>query len=407
MKAHDIVVTGLGLVTPAGIGTDATWRGLLDGTPTSRPDPELAGLPTDFCCRVPDFDTNTLLGGVLAARLDRFAAMAVVAAREAVASAGLDPATWPSDRVGVVAGTATAAFGPYQDVCAKLERGRPDLVSPRFMPRVIPNMTAAEIGLDLGARGPNLVTTTACASGATALGTALAMLRTGMCDLIVAGGAEAMCSPIPCAAFGQMRALSRRTFDPAGASRPFDADRDGFVLAEGAGMLVLERADHARARRATPLAVLAGYGASCDAHHVTAPHPEGDGAARALRAAIADAGLGPSDIDHVNAHGTGTQLNDAAEARALRAVFGTPPPVTAAKGALGHTIGAAGAIEAAATVLALRDQAIPPTANLDRQDPAIDLDVVAKLPRRTRMSAAASTSFGFGGQNAVLVLTQP
>ncbi|MEU8132113.1 beta-ketoacyl-[acyl-carrier-protein] synthase family protein [Streptodolium elevatio] len=407
MKVRDVVVTGIGLVTPAGIGVDATWNGLLAGTPTARRDPELAGLPTDFSCRVPDFDAARLLGGVLAARLERFAAMAVVAAREAVAYAGLDPSTCQNERVGVVAGTATASLSPVGDVCAKMERGQHHLVSPRFLPRTIPNMSAAEIGLDLGARGPNLVTSTACASGATAIGTALAMLRTGMCDVIVAGGAESMCSPVPCAAFGQMRALSRRTYDPAGASRPFDADRDGFVLAEGAGMLVLEHADHARARGAVPLAVLAGYGASCDAHHPTAPHPEGAGAAQALHAAIADAGLSAPDIAHVNAHGTGTRLNDAAEFRALKAVFERPPVVTANKGALGHTIGAAGAVEAAASVLSLRHQVVPPTANLERQDPDIDLDVVTKVPRGLRMDAVATTSFGFGGQNAVLVFTTP
>lgn len=405
MKVRDIVVTGIGLVTPAGIGTAATWNGLLAGVPTARRDPELVGLPTDFSCRVPDFDAARLLGGVLAARLERFAAMAVVAAREAVASAGLDPAAWQSERVGVVAGTGASAFQQVQEVGAKLAGGQHHLVSPRFIPRSIPNMSAAEVGLDLGARGPNLATSTACASGATAIGTALAMLRAGMCDVIVAGGAEAMVSPIPCAAFGQMRALSRRVDDPAGASRPFDADRDGFVLAEGAGMLILERADHARARGAAALAVLAGYGASCDAHHTTAPHPQGAGAAQALRTAIADAGLSAADIDHVNAHGTSTQLNDAAESRALNAVFARPPAVTANKGVLGHTIGAAGAVEAAATVLSLRHQTIPPTANLDRQDPEIDLDVVTKAPRPMRMAAAATTSFGFGGQNAALVFT--
>ncbi|WP_436773621.1 beta-ketoacyl-[acyl-carrier-protein] synthase family protein [Yinghuangia sp. YIM S09857] len=407
MKVRDVVVTGIGLVTPAGIGADATWNGLMAGIPTARRDPELAGLPTDFSCQVPDFDAARLLDGMLAARLERFAAMAVVAAREAVASAGLDPATWQGDRVGVVAGTATASFSPVQDVCAKMDRGQHHLVSPRFLPRMIPNMSAAEIGLDLGARGPNLVTSTACASGATAIGTALAMLRAGMCDVIIAGGAESMRSPIPCAAFGQMRALSRRGHDPAGASRPFDADRDGFVLAEGAGMLVLERADHARARGASVHAVLAGYGASCDAHHTTAPHPEGEGAAQALRAAIADAGLAASDIGHVNAHGTGTRLNDAAEFRALKAVFARPPVVTANKGVLGHTIGAAGAVEAAASVLSLRHQVVPPTANIERQDPDIDLDIVVKAPRKVRMGAVATTSFGFGGQNAVLVFTTP
>lgn len=233
------------------------------------------------------------------------------------------------------------------------------------------------------------------------------MLRAGMCDVVVAGGAESVCSRIPAATFGQMRALSVRRAEPAAASRPFDADRDGFVLGEGAAMLVLERVEHARARGAQAQARLAGYGAGCDAHHFIAPHPDGRGAAEAVRAALADADLVPSDIDHVNTHGTSTALNDIAEFRALHSVFGWPPPVTANKSVLGHAIGGAGAIEAACTVLTLRHQLIPPTANQDRQDPDIDLDVVSKVPRPHRMRAALTTSYGFGGQNAVLAFTTP
>ncbi|MGW8397314.1 beta-ketoacyl-[acyl-carrier-protein] synthase family protein [Streptomyces lydicus] len=403
MSAREVAVTGLGLVTPAGVGVAATWHGLLSGESPAARDPALDGLPVDFCCRVPGFDAAERLGRRLSWRLDRGAAMALVAAREAVADAGLGTDRWDPLRVGVVLGVGTASMERYEEEFAKLAGGRATEISPLAIPRSVPNMVAGEVGMDLRVRGPNLTVSTACASGATALGTARQLLLADACDVVVAGGSESLCSRIPAACFHQMGALSRRGDDPAGASRPFDADRDGFVLAEGAGMLVLERAEHARGRGARVRSYLAGYGASCDAYHFTAPHPEGRGAAEALSAALGDAGLEPGDIGHVNAHGTSTVLNDRAEALALRQVFRRPPPVTAVKGALGHAAGGAGAIEAACTVLALQEQVVPPTANLRCPDPDIELDVVSKVPRPVRMAAAVSNAFGFGGQNAVLV----
>ncbi|MFG2395602.1 beta-ketoacyl-[acyl-carrier-protein] synthase family protein [Streptomyces lydicus] len=403
MSAREVAVTGLGLVTPAGVGVAATWHGLLSGQSLAARDPALDGLPVDFCCRVPGFDAAERLGRRLSWRLDRCAAMALVAAREAVADAGLGTDRWDPLRVGVVLGVGTASMERYEEEFAKLTSGRATEISPLAIPRSVPNMVAGEVGMDLRVRGPNLTVSTACASGATALGTARQLLLADACDVVVAGGSESLCSRIPAACFHQMGALSRRGDDPAGASRPFDADRDGFVLAEGAGMLVLERAEHARARGARVRSYLAGYGASCDAYHFTAPHPEGRGAAEALSAALGDAGLEPGDIGHVNAHGTSTVLNDRAEALALRQVFRRPPPVTAVKGALGHAAGGAGAIEAACTVLTLQEQVVPPTANLRCLDPDIELDVVSKVPRPVRMAAAVSNAFGFGGQNAVLV----
>ncbi|MFF8902931.1 beta-ketoacyl-[acyl-carrier-protein] synthase family protein [Streptomyces lydicus] len=403
MSAREVAVTGLGLVTPAGVGVAATWHGLLAGESPAARDPALDGLPVDFCCRVPGFDAAERLGRRLSWRLDRCAAMALVAAREAVADAGLGTDCWDPLRVGVVVGVGTASMERYEEEFAKLTGGRATEISPLAIPRSVPNMVAGEVGMDLRVRGPNLTVSTACASGATALGTARQLLLADACDVVVAGGSESLCSRIPAACFHQMGALSRRGDDPAGASRPFDADRDGFVLAEGAGMLVLERAEHARARGARVRSYLAGYGASCDAYHFTAPHPEGRGAAEALSAALGDAGLEPGDIGHVNAHGTSTVLNDRAEALALRQVFRRPPPVTAVKGALGHAAGGAGAIEAACTVLTLQEQVVPPTANLRCLDPDIELDVVSKVPRPVRMAAAVSNAFGFGGQNAVLV----
>ncbi|MGP8304419.1 beta-ketoacyl-[acyl-carrier-protein] synthase family protein [Streptomyces inhibens] len=403
MSAREVAVTGLGLVTPAGVGVAATWQGVLGGESAAAGDPALAELPVSFCCRVPDFDAAERLGRRLSWRLDRFAAMALVAAREAVADAGLGAGGWDPMRVGVVLGVGTASMERYEAEFHKLAGGRATDISPLAIPRSVPNMVAGELGMDLQVRGPNLTVSTACASGATALGTARQLLLADVCDVVVAGGSESLCSRVPAACFHQMGALSRRGDDPAGASRPFDAERDGFVLAEGAGVLVLERVEHARARGAKARAYLAGYGASCDAYHFTAPHPEGRGAVEALEAALGDAGMEPGDIDHVNAHGTSTVLNDRAEARALRQVFRRPPPVTAVKGVLGHSAGGAGAIEAACTVLTLQEQVVPPTANLQCLDPDIDLDVVSKAPRQLRMSAAVSNSFGFGGQNAVLV----
>ncbi len=331
--------------------------------------------------------------------------MAVIAAREAVADAGLDPARWDGTRVAVVLGVSSNSVAGYPVEYARLAAGRADQVSPLMLPRSVPNMVAGEVSLDLGARGPSFITSTACASGTTALGVARDLLRSGACDIVISGGSDAQCTPMSATTFTRLGALSRRRHDPAGASRPFDADRDGFVLGEGAGILVLERAEHARARGARVLAHLSGHGGSCDAHHYAAPAPDGEGLGRAIRAALTDAGLAPSDIGHVNAHGTSTALNDSAEAAALHGVFHRPPPVTANKSVIGHSIGAAGAIEAALTVLTLHHQLIPPTANLDRMDDAIDLDVVTKVPRPAALGAAISVSSGFGGQNAVVVLT--
>ncbi|MFJ8336640.1 beta-ketoacyl-[acyl-carrier-protein] synthase family protein [Streptomyces sp. NPDC094437] len=407
VRRKDVVVTGLGLVTPAGIGTEATWRGLLTGRPTATADPVLAGMPVDFSCRVPEFDGRGPLGHRLARRLDRGAQLALVAVREALTDAALAPADWDPTRVAVILGVGSNSLENYPEAFRLLAEGRVGRVSPFMITRSVPGMVAGEVALEIGARGPSLAVSTACASGTSALGIARDLLRGGSCDIAIAGGAESTYGAIYAATFGQMRALSSRSHDPAGASRPFDRDRDGFVLAEGAGVLVLERAEHAVARRVALRARLAGFGSSSDAHHFTAPHPQGRGAADAMNTALRDAGLGPHEVGHVNAHGTSTPLNDLAESRALRRVFGTPPAVTALKGTLGHAIGGSGGIEAACSVLSLERQTIPPTANLDVQDPDIDLDVVTKNPRALRLSSVMTNSFGFGGQNAVAVFTRP
>ncbi|MFM9607116.1 beta-ketoacyl-[acyl-carrier-protein] synthase family protein [Streptomyces niveiscabiei] len=404
---EDTVVTGLGLVAASGIGVEAGWNGLLEGRPTATHDPLLAGMPVDFSCRVPGFDGADRLGHRLARRLDRGTQLALVAVHEALADAGLDHAFWEPARVAVVLGVGSNSLQHYPEAFGRLAAGQPQRISPLMITRSVPSMVPAEIALQIDARGPNLAVSTACSSGTAALGVARDLLRGGSCDIAVCGGAEATHQAIYSATFGQIRALSTRKHDPAGASRPFDRDRDGFVLAEGAGVLVLERAGHAAGRGARVRARLAGFGSSCDAYHSAAPHPDGRGAVQAIRGAIRDAGLVPEEIGHVNAHGTSTPLNDTVECRALREVFRHPPAVTAPKSVLGHALGAAGGIEAVCSVLTLERHAVPPTANLDCQDPDIDLDIVTKVPRRLRAEAVMSNSFGFGGQNAVAVFTRP
>lgn len=402
-----VAATGLGLVTPAGIGVEASWDGVLRGVSAAATNPVLAGIPVDFSCAVAGFDATELLGRKLSRRLDRFVQLALVAAREAVADSGLDPAGWDGARVGVVLGTGMGGAATWEEQHRKLLDAGPAKVSPLLIPMLVPNMAAGQLGMEFGARGPNLSVSTACATGATAIGVARDLLLSGACDIAVAGGTEAGLTPLSIAGFAQMGALSRRTDDPGRASRPFDVDRDGFVAGEGAGVVVLERVDDARARRARVHALVAGYGASADAHHATAPDPQGRGTSLALRTALADAGVGPSDVGHVNAHGTSTPLNDAAEARVVADVVGDHVSVTSNKGVIGHTLGAAGAIEAALTMLTVARGVVPPTANLDSQDPEIDLDVVTKAPREEPVEVAVSDSFGFGGQNAVLVVTRP
>ncbi|BDD75364.1 beta-ketoacyl synthase [Streptomyces violaceoruber] len=407
MTDPSLAVTGLGLVTAAGMGVDATWEGVLRGRSAGARDERLAGLPVDIACAVPGLQPARHVDRRSVLIHDRFVQLAIVAAREAVADAGLDPLTWDGARVGVVVGCGLGGVTTWETQHRRLLERGPEAVSALLVPMLVPNMAAGHLAMDLRALGPNLVTATACASGGTALGTAARLLRDGTCDIVVAGGTEAGVSPLMVTGFAQMGALSRRVDDPAAASRPFDADRDGFVIGEGSGMLVLERAADAEARGATVRARLLGHGASADAHHVTAPDPEGAGALRAMEAALAQAGVTGRDIDHVNAHGTSTPLNDAVEAAVLGRLLGDRATVTSAKGVLGHTLGAAGAIEAALTVLSIERSTVPPTANLRRRDPAVDLDVVADAPREQKVELAMSNSFGFGGQNAVLVFASP
>ncbi|WP_211288983.1 beta-ketoacyl-[acyl-carrier-protein] synthase family protein [Actinophytocola xinjiangensis] len=401
---YRVAITGLGLVTPAGIGLDANRDRVWSGESCATPDESLRGCPVEFSCRVPGFDADVLIGGFAARGLDRFTQLAVVAARQAVADAGLDPAHWDGPRVGVVLGNSLGGVASIEASHSALLDGGPRKVSPLLVPRYMANMVAAQVALDLGAKGPSQVTATACASGATAIGVARDLLRHDVCDVVIAGGAEAALTPLAISGLARMGALSRAG-DPAGASRPFDVDRDGFVPGEGAGVLVLERPADALARGARAHAMVDGYGAATDAHHPTAPAPGGEGLEQALRAALADAGLDGAAVDHVNAHGTSTPIGDVIEGRVLRRVLGDRALVTSTKGVTGHPLAAAGAVEAAYTALAIEHGSVPPTANLTRLEPGIDLDVVHGTARPAALRVAVSTSMGFGGHNAALVLT--
>ncbi len=393
-------MTGLGLVTAAGPDAESTWAAVRAGRATARPDPTLAaaGLPVTLSCRVEGADELPARPrGV--AHIDPAARMALTAVGEALDRAKLDPAEWDGSRVAVVTGSSTGGEHTRQQAAERLADGGASSVSAYFLTGYLPNMVCATIALHIGARGPTLPVVTACAAGATALGAARQLLTSGQCDIAVVCGVDANVLPLYVAGFSQLGALSDRR------SCPFDVDRDGFVMGEGAGALVLERAEHAAARSAPRLAHFAGYGTSTDAHHLVAPHPEGREAERAVRAALAEAGAAPGDVDHINAHGTSTPRGDAMEAALFSRLFPHRPPVTSSKGTIGHTLGAAGAIEAALTVLALRLDVVPPTAGLTEPDPAFDLDLVSGTARQHPTTLALSTSFGFGGHNAAVLLT--
>ena len=399
-----VVITGLGALTPLGPDVEALRTGLLDGRSGVRllDEPEFAELPARLAATV---DTTDRIDRVLARRLDRVQQLAVIAAREAWADAG-SPEVDP-ERLAVIIGSgiggALTLLGQY-DVMREFG---PRRVSPHLVPMLMPNGPAAAVGLELGARAGVHTPVSACASGAEAIAMGLDVLRSGRADVVVVGGTEACVHPLPLAGFAQMRALSTRHDEPAAASRPYDKGRDGFVLGEGAGILVLETEEHALARGARVHARLAGAGIASDAHHVTAPDPAGTGAGRSITMALRDAGVGPTEIGHINAHATSTPLGDIAEARAFTLALGSHrPPVTATKSCTGHLLGAAGAVEAIAAVLALRDSLVPAIRNLDDLDDAADVDAVRLVPRQHPHEVALSTSFGFGGHDVSLVLTR-
>jgi 3-oxoacyl-[acyl-carrier-protein] synthase II len=399
-----VVITGLGALTPLGPDVSALEEGLLSGRSGARllDEPEFADLPARIAATV---DLTGRLERVEARTLDRVQQVALVAAREAWADAGT-PEVEPT-RLAVVIGSGIGGALTLLSQNDVLREKGPRRVSPHVIPMLMPNGPAATVGLEIGARAGVHTPVSACASGAEALAMALEMLRDGRADVVVAGGAEACVHPLPLAGFAQMRALSTRHDDVAGASRPYDKGRDGFVLGEGAGVLVLETEEHARARGARVHGRLAGAGLASDAHHVTAPDPAGTGAARSIELALRDAGVTPSDVGHVDAHATSTPLGDLAEARALNLALGDHrPPVTAPKSCTGHLLGAAGAVEAIAALLAIKSGVVPAIRNLEDQDDDADVDAVRTVNRQHPHDVALSTSFGFGGHDVSLVLTK-
>lgn len=400
-----VVVTGVGIVGPLGLDAESTWAamqagrsgvGVVQGVDTT-------DLPARIAAQATDFDPVAALGVRGARASDRFAQFAVVAAREAVRNAGW--ATPGGPRWSAVIGTGLGGVGTFERSMGTLTERGPTRLSPFTAPAMIPNAAVAAVAMDAGCRGPSLCPTTACAAGTDAVGAGADLIRLGRADVVLAGGAEAPVTRVMLAAFAAMRAASTHNEEPERACRPFDRARSGLVMGEGAAVLVLEEAVAAAERGATVLGEVVGYGASCDAHHATAPDPSGTAAEAAVRHALAEAGV--SRVDHVNAHGTGTKLNDAAEAGVLSRVLGSSVPVTSTKSMTGHLMGAAGALEAAICALVLRDQILPPTVNCDDQDPECAGITVVRETTRAAVRDVLSTSFGFGGHNSALVLRAP
>jgi 3-oxoacyl-[acyl-carrier-protein] synthase II len=400
-----VVVTGVGVVSALGATTEATWNGMIAGRSGVRlvGGFETADLPVRIGAQIEDFDADSVFGKRRARHLDRVVQLALVATNEAVEQAKLDIAADPH-RVGVVYGTGIGGLATLeQGVTTLIERG-PNWVNPYLLPMLIPNMAAGEIAMEWGIRGHNSCTVTACSASAQAIGESFDLIRLGRADAVVCGGSEAAITRLGLAGFAAMKALSSRNDDPAAASRPFDAGRDGFVMGEAAASLVLEEREGALARGASILAELVGYGSTSDAHHVTAPRPDGDGAVRAMQNACADAGVDVAEVGYINAHGTSTVPNDRTETLAVHRVFGSAcPPMSSTKSMTGHTLGAAGALESVACIQALRSGVLPPTINQDVADPACDLDYIPNEARRRPVELALSNSFGFGGHNASLL----
>ena len=403
-----VVVTGIGLVTPLGIGTEQTWNALINGQsgigPITRFD--ASDQASQIAAEVKDFNPEDWFEKKQAKNLDSFVQYAVAAADIAWKSSGLSITDDNVNRVGVITGCGMGGLPTIEEYHGVLVNKGPRKITPFFIPRVIPNMPSGHISMRIGCKGPNLSQTTACAAGTHAVGEAFRHIVYGDCDVAITGGTESVICPLAVGGFSAMKALSTRNDDPTAASRPFDRDRDGFVISEGSGMLVLEELESAKRRGATIYAEIIGYGQTSDAYHIAAPPEDGEGAARCMAAALRDAGLNPENIDYINAHGTSTPLNDKCETLAIKTVFGVHAnklAVSSTKSMTGHMLGAAGGIEAAFTALSLYHGILPPTANLQNPDPDCDLDYVPLTAREVRIETAMSNSFGFGGTNGVVV----
>ena len=402
-----VVITGLGAVSPLGNDVETTWRGILAGESGAGPITQFdhAGYVVHFACEVKDFDATQWIDRKEARRMDRFAHLALAAARQAEADSGLDIAP-EADRIGASIATGIGGIRSFQECYDTLIHKGPDRVSPFAIPSIIPNLGAGWVSIMLGTRGPLSSQCTACAASNMAIGDGLDAIRLGRADAMICGGTEAAINEVGMAGFGAMRALSRRNDDPVGASRPFDAGRDGFVMGEAGAVLVLEELEHAQARGAKIYAEVAGYGLSSDAKHITEPDPTGP--VRAFEMALNEAGVGKDEIDYVNAHATSTPMGDASETKMLKLALGEEnarsTPVSGTKGATGHCLGAAGALEATFTTLAIRDGKLPPTINYEVEDPECDLDYVPNEARRVEVDVALSNAMGLGGHNGCVLI---
>jgi len=408
MSSKRVVVTGLGAITPIGNNVADYWSGLLAGrsgaATITRFDP--TNHKVRFACEVKNFDPLQHMDRKEAKRFEPFVQYAIAAAKEALRDSGLDLDKMDREDIGVLIGSGIGGLSVMEEQTLVLQEKGPKGVSPLLIPRLIPNMAAGQVSISLGLLGPNSCVVTACATGTHAIGDAASLIQRGLAKAMLAGGTESVVTPLGIAGFANMTALSERNDSPTTASRPFSKDRDGFVMGEGAGVLLLEDYDHAIARGARIYGELVGYGLTADAHHITAPAPEGAGAQRSMRMALKSAGLTANDIDHINAHGTSTPLNDKLETMAVKAVFGERAykiPMVSNKSAIGHLLGAAGGVEAVAALKTIETGVIPPTINYSEPDPECDLDYVTSGPREQRVNAVLSNSLGFGGHNATII----
>ncbi|HZG17426.1 MAG TPA: beta-ketoacyl-ACP synthase II [Candidatus Bathyarchaeia archaeon] len=404
-----VVITGVGVLSPVGNDADTFWNSLLEGKSgidkiTSF---DVSDYPTQIAGEIKDFNPELYMDKKEVKRTDRYVQFALAATKMAVENAKLSVTEDNAERVGVYIGSGIGGLGTWEDQHTVLMEKGPRRVSPFFIPMMIANMASGLVSIEYGAKGPTSSAVTACATGTNAIGDAFRLIQYGDADVMITGGAEATIRPMAMAGFCSMKAMSTRNDEPQKASRPFDAERDGFVMSEGAGIVILEELEHAKKRGANILAEVIGYGLSADAHHITAPAPGGEGAARCMRNALRDAGIDPTEVGYINAHGTSTPAGDIAESNAIKEVFGEHAyklAVSSTKSMTGHLLGATGGIEAIATAFALRDQILPPTINLEHPDPECDLDYVPNVARKAQVNVALSNTFGFGGHNASILL---
>jgi 3-oxoacyl-[acyl-carrier-protein] synthase II len=405
-----VVVTGLGAITPVGNDVAATWRALIDGVPGAAAITKFdaSKFPVRFACEVKGFDPLQYMDRKEVKRSDQYAQYALAGSAQAMADAGLtDPGMYDPDRIGVILGSGIGGLKSFEEQHDIYRERGPSKISPFFIPMFIADIAAGLVSMRFNAKGPNYATISACATSAHAIGDAFRTIQYGDADIVITGGSEATVTPMAIGGFANMKALSERNDAPETASRPFDQTRDGFVMGEGAGVVVLEDYEHAKKRGAHIYAEIVGYGATGDAYHLTAPAPDGEGAQRAMRRAMADAKLKPEDIDYINAHGTSTPANDLNETKAIKAVFGDVAPevnVSSTKSMTGHMLGAAGAVEFIICTLAVRDCVVPPTINYEHPDPELDLNYTPNRAVRRDVEIALSNSFGFGGHNVTLAV---